>query len=221
MTTAEAPNADISGSIAAERRELAGVLAGLPAESWDFPTLCAGWRVREVVAHITMPFRYRPPRFALEMIRSRGNFNRMADRCARRDGTAPPGQLAAALRDNESNPWKPPGGGYQGALTHDVIHGLDITVALGLGRRVPPERLGIVLAGITAAKSLRFFGTDLDGIELRADDLDWSLGSGTPVSGAAQDLALLVCGRKLPPGHLRGEPSARFTGVAGREVGNT
>jgi uncharacterized protein (TIGR03083 family) len=221
MTTAEAPNADISGSIAAERRELAGVLAGLPAESWDFPTLCAGWRVREVVAHITMPFRYRPPRFALEMIRSRGNFNRMADRCARRDGTAPPGQLAAALRDNESNPWKPPGGGYQGALTHDVIHGLDITVALGLGRRVPPERLGIVLAGITAAKSLRFFGTDLDGIELRADDLDWSLGSGTPVSGAAQDLALLVCGRKLPPGHLRGEPSARFTWVAGREEGNT
>ena len=221
MTAAEARNADLSGSIAAERRELAEVLAGLPTESWDSPTLCHGWRVREVVAHITMPFRYRPPRFVWEMIRSRGNFNRMADRCARRDGTAPPGQLAAALRDNESNPWKPPGGGYQGALTHDVIHGLDITVALGLGRQVLPERLGIILAGITTAKSLRFFGTDLDGIELRADDLDWSLGSGTPVSGSAQDLALLVCGRKLPPGHLRGEPSARFTGIAGHEQGNT
>ncbi len=153
-----------------------------------------------------MPFRYRPPRFAFEMIRSRGNFNRMADRCARRDAAAPPDHLAAALRGNEQNPWKPPGGGYQGALTHDVIHGLDITVALGLGRQVPAERLGIVLAGITAAKSVRFFGTDLDGIELRADDLDWSFGSGTPVSGSAQDLALVVCGRKLPPGHLRGEP---------------
>ncbi|MGD0926532.1 MAG: maleylpyruvate isomerase family mycothiol-dependent enzyme [Streptosporangiaceae bacterium] len=212
MTAPTARDAGITGSIAAERQELATILAGLPPQSWDSPTLCAGWRVREVVAHITMPFRYRPARFAFEMIRSRGNFNRMADRCARRDAAAPPGQLTAALRDNAGNPWKPPGGGYQGALTHDVIHGLDITVALGLGRRVPRERLGIVLEGITGAKSVRFFGTDLAGIELRADDLDWSYGSGTPVSGSAQDLALVVCGRKLPPGHLRGGPSARFTG---------
>lgn len=221
MTAADAPATDITRLIAGERRDLAAILAGLPPESWDSPTLCAGWRVREVVAHITMPFRYRPPRFAAEMIRSRGSFSRMADRCARRDGTAPPSQLAAALRDNEDHPWKPPGGGYQGALTHDVIHGLDITVALGLGRRVPPERLAIVLDGISAAKSVRFFGADLGGVELRADDLDWSFGSGEPVSGSAQDLALVVCGRKLPPGQLRGGPSARFTWVAGREPGNT
>lgn len=69
---------------------------------------------------------------------------------------------------------------------------------------------------MTAAKTVRFFGADLGGIELRADDLDWSFGSGTLVTGTAQDLALVVCGRKLPPGHLRGGPSARFTGMAGR-----
>ena len=48
----------IRDMIAAQRAELAEVLAGLPAPSWDEPTLCAGWRVREVVAHITMPFRF-------------------------------------------------------------------------------------------------------------------------------------------------------------------
>ena len=212
MSTAETKNADLTGSIAAERRDLAVILAGLPPEAWDSPTLCAGWRVRDVVAHITMPFRYRPARFALEMIRSRGSFNRMADRCARRDGTGPPAELAAALRDNERNPWKPPGGGYEGALTHDVIHGLDITVALGLGRRIPEDRLRMVLASVTGPRSRKFFGTDLDGIALRAEDLDWSFGSGVPVSGQAQDLALVLCGRTLPPGHLHGEPSARFTG---------
>jgi uncharacterized protein (TIGR03083 family) len=219
MTAADAPARDITRLIAGERRDLAAVLAGLPAQAWDSPTLCAGWRVREVVAHITMPFRYRPARFAAEMIRSRGSFSRMADRCARRDGTAPPSQLAAALRDNEDHPWKPPGGGYQGALTHDVIHGLDITVALGLRRRVPPDRLAIVLDGISAARSVRFFGTDLAGVQLRADDLDWSFGSGEPVSGSAQDLALVVAGRKLPPGQLRGGPSGRFTRVADPEPG--
>ena len=92
MSTAETKNAGIAGAIAAERRDLAAILAGLPPEAWDAPTLCQGWRVREVVAHITMPFRYRPPRFAFEMVRSRGNFNRMADRCARRDGTAAAGR---------------------------------------------------------------------------------------------------------------------------------
>jgi uncharacterized protein (TIGR03083 family) len=220
MTAPGAAAADITTLIAAERRDLAGILAGLPPEAWDSPTLCAGWRVREVVAHITMPFRYGVPRFVAEMIRSRGNFSRMADRCARRDAAAPPGELLAALRDGETHPWKPPGGGYQGALTHDVIHGLDITVALGLGRQVPPERLGIVLAGITAAKSVRHFGASLAGIELRADDLDWSYGSGTPLSGAAQDLALVVCGRRLPPGHLHGQPGACFTGDIRPRSGN-
>jgi uncharacterized protein (TIGR03083 family) len=214
MNSAETKNADIAGAIAAERRDLAVILAGLPPESWDAPTLCRGWRVREVVAHITMPFRYRPLRFAFEMARSRGNFNRMADRCARRDGIAPPEELAAALRDNERNPWKPPGGGFEGALTHDVIHGLDITVALGLGRRVPEERLRTVLAAVTGPKSQKFFGTGLAGIALHAEDLDWSLGTGEPMSGQAQDLALVLCGRTLPPGHLRGAPSARFTGLA-------
>jgi hypothetical protein len=128
----------------------------------------------------------------------------MADRCARRDSAAAPAELTAALRDNAEHPWKPPGGGLVGALTHDVIHGLDITVALDIDRKVPADRLAIVLDSITAAGSLKFFGTSLTGIQLRADDTGWSLGSGTPVTGAAQDLALVVCGRRLPPGRLSG-----------------
>jgi uncharacterized protein (TIGR03083 family) len=202
---------DIRDKIAAERRDLAHVLGALPAASWDAETLCAGWRVREVVAHITMPFRFSRPRFALELMKSRGNFNRMADRCARRDAAVQPPELLGALRDNERHPWKPPGDGFEGALTHDVIHGLDITVPLAVDRQVPEERLRIVLEAITKPKSLKFFASDLEGIELRADDIEWSFGSGAPVSGRAQDLALVLSGRTLPAGRLRGEPSARFT----------
>ena len=211
MTRSPVLDSDLSVAIAAERRDLAGVLSGLPAGSWDAPTLCAGWLVREVVAHMTMPFRYSTARFITEMARSRGNFHRMADRCARRDAAMPAADLLAALRDNAEYPWKPPGGGLEGALVHDVIHGLDITVALGLGRKVPEDRLRIVLGVITRPRTLRQFDADLTGIELRADDIDWSFGSGTPVSGPAQDLALVLCGRRLPGGRLHGEPNARFT----------
>jgi uncharacterized protein (TIGR03083 family) len=203
---------DIRELISGERRELAAVLADLPAEQWNAPTLCAGWRVREVVAHMTMPFRMSAAQFMKEMARARGNFDRMADRCARRDAESMSAEeLVATLRDNVEHPWKPPGGGFDGALSHDVIHGLDITVALGIERTVPADRIRRIVQGPAFSKGLKHFGVELDGIELQADDIDWSFGSGKPLSGAAQDLLLVLCGRTLPAGHLRGESSDRFS----------
>jgi uncharacterized protein (TIGR03083 family) len=198
--------------IAAERRELAAVLTALPAESWDAQSLCVGWRVREVVAHMTMPYRYTGRQVMFELLKARGGFNRAADRCARRDtATLTADELAACLRDNAEHPWKPPRGGYGGALTHDVVHGLDFTLPLGIDRRVPEDRLRLVLDGLASKRGLKYFGVDLDGVRLEADDLDWSYGSGAPLSGSAQSLAALLCGRTLPPGHLTGAPADRFT----------
>jgi hypothetical protein len=105
----------------------------------------------------------------------------------------------------------PLGVGLAGSLTHDVIHGLDVTVALGLDRRVPEDRLRVVLDVITTPKGLKSFGAQLDDVQLRAEEIDWTFGTGTPVFGAAQDLALVICGRRLPAGRLRGGPCARFT----------
>jgi len=202
----------VRAAVVAERTELAAMLGGLSAGQWDAPTLCAGWRVREVVAHMTMPFRMSMPRFAVAMVKARGDFNRMADRAARREAAAmSAAELLAALRDNVAHPWSPPGGGPAGALSHDVIHGLDISVGLGLDRRPPPARVGLVLAGL-GARNLKFFGTDLAGVRLEATDLDWTYGDGAPLRGAAQDLLLAVCGRRLPAGSLDGAPAARFAG---------
>src|SRR5690349_22858292 len=114
---------------AAERTELAAMLGGLTPEQWAAPSLCAGWRVREVVAHMTMPFRMSAASFVLGMAKARGNFHRMADRQARQDtARLSDAELLASLRDNVEHPWRPPGGGFAGALSHDVIHGLDIAV---------------------------------------------------------------------------------------------
>jgi uncharacterized protein (TIGR03083 family) len=201
---------DIRAMIAAQRRELAELLAGLPERDWDAATLCEGWRVREVVAHMTMPFRTSLPGFVLAMLKARGDVNRMADTTARRDaGAMSSGELVASMRDNAEHAWKPPGGGFVGALSHEVIHGLDITVALGIDKPVPTERMRVVLDGINA-RSVGFFGVDLDGVRLVADDLDWTYGDGEPLHGSAQDLLLVLCGRKLPAGHLTGAYQDRF-----------
>jgi uncharacterized protein (TIGR03083 family) len=206
-----ATDTDARAAATAECLDLAELLSAMPSSSWDVPSLCAGWRVREVIAHLTMPARYTTPQFITELARARGNFGRMADRCARRDAALPADDLVAGLRDARLHAWKPPGGGYQGALVHAVIHGLDVTTPLGLERRVPADRMRQVLAGVTRGRSLRYFGADLTGIELRASDISWSTGSGAPLTGSAQDLALAACGRKLPAGRLHGEPGIRFT----------
>jgi len=202
---------DIRVAVAGERADLADVLAGLADDDWDKATLCAGWRVRELVAHITMPFRLSTPRFLLGLAKARGNFDRFADRQARRDGRElSAAELLDCLRQNTDHPWKPPGGGYQGALSHDVIHGLDVTVALGIDRQVPADRMRLILDDMNP-RQLKYFGVDVTGIQLKATDLDWTYGTGEPLSGTAQDLLLVLCDRTLPPNHLSGPAADRFT----------
>jgi uncharacterized protein (TIGR03083 family) len=201
---------DLKTEIAAERQELAAMLDDLPIAMWDAPTLCAGWRVREVAARMSMGFRYPLSRMAFELIKARGDINRMTDKCARKDAaTLSTVELVNALRDNAHHLWQPPVGGAAAALGHDVIYGLDITVALGIDRRVPEDRVRLLLEHVTV-RTLKFFRADLDDVELRADDLDWSFGAGAPLTGAAQDLLLVAYGRKLPPGRLHGEACDRY-----------
>ncbi len=194
--------ADLLATVTAERRAFGEVLEGLPESDWNAPSLCAGWRVREVVAHMTMPFRYSAPRFLGEMVRSRGNFARMADRVARRDARAPIGTLLDGWRTNEDHPWTPPGGGLEGAITHDVVHGLDITIPLGIEHPVSRPALRTVLDNATTPRSLKHVGVDVTAIRFEADDLDWAFGNGKPLRGRARYLLMVLMGRRLPAGLL-------------------
>jgi uncharacterized protein (TIGR03083 family) len=201
--------------ISAERRELVGVLGGLTDEQWHSPSLCAGWTVAHVVAHLTMPFRITSEEFARGLAEAHGQFTQFSDAVAARDGRLPQAELVAVLRDNIDNPWGPPGGGQQGALSHDLIHGLDITWPLSMTYPIPGRAMTIVLDLIAGQDGQSVFGVDLDGIELRASDLDWSSGTGAQAVGPSRDLLLLLARRSLPhdavtgPGGQRLRDSAR------------
>lgn len=201
----------VSESIAEEFLALAGLLEAAGPPVWDAPSLCEGWRTREVVAHVTMPVRYSGPAFMAELEAAGGDFGRLSNTVAARDGALPTERLLADLRSDVLHGWQPPGGGIDGALTHCVVHCLDIVESVPLARRVPDARIARVLSLVVAPAAPNLFGTDLSGVELRADDIDWSYGAGAPVEGPAQALALVACGRLLPAGRLRGEAAARFT----------
>src|SRR5512141_2377630 len=104
-----APTA-VTDQVAAELSELADVLAVLPDDAWDAPSLCAGWRVREVVAHLTLPMHASAPVVVLGLLRARMRWDVLADRRARLDARQSPEQLVAALRAPRMQAWTPPGG---------------------------------------------------------------------------------------------------------------
>src|SRR5208282_2137980 len=92
----------------AQRTGLVQVLDGLAEREWDQPSLCKGWRIREVVAHITMPYRHSGAAILAAMVRARGKFDVVADRLARRDATdQPTSMLLECLRRNVEHRWKP------------------------------------------------------------------------------------------------------------------
>lgn len=188
---------------------LAADLGALPETAWDTPSLCEGWRVREVVAHVTMPARYGVDEFMAELAACEGDFTRLSNLIAARDSSLPTGTLVANLRDPVMHGWAPPGGGAIGALSHVVIHGLDVAVPLGI-ERPPGEGIRTVVASLAEDGAHQHFGFSLDGLRLRANDIEWSHGSGTTLTGRAGDLILLMAGRALPEGMLSRSADGRY-----------
>ncbi|MCZ2821236.1 maleylpyruvate isomerase family mycothiol-dependent enzyme [Modestobacter sp. VKM Ac-2977] len=180
---------------------LADLLASGPAGTWDAPSLCTGWRVRHVVAHVTMPARLSAEQFGAEMAAAGGDFTRLSDTVAARDASRPAAELRAALRSPALHGWQPPGGGPVGALSHAVIHSLDVTVALGEPPVAPAEGLRAVLDQLTATANA-LFGVDLTGVRLEAVDAAWSWGDGEVVRADSGELAALASGRTLPDGRV-------------------
>ncbi len=190
---------DVQTWVAGTYVGLADLLAAGPAGSWDAPTLCAGWQVRHVVAHVTMPARLSAEQFGAEMAAARGDFGRLSDTVAARDAALPAADLLGALRSPVLHGWQPPGGGAAGALTHAVVHALDVTVALDRPPVAPADAVAAVLDQLTAADGA-VFRTDLTGVGVEATDTAWSWGSGEPVRADSGQLVALLAGRRLPDG---------------------
>ena len=146
-----------------------------------------------------MPVRLTPEQYGAEMAAAGGDFTVLSDTVAARDGALPVAEHLAQLRSPVLHAWQPPGGGAAGALSHAVIHSLDVTVALDRPTVAPLEAVVAVLDHLTAANGA-CFGVDLTGVRLVATDTDWTWGSGEEVRADSGDLVALLSGRALPDG---------------------
>jgi uncharacterized protein (TIGR03083 family) len=190
---------DLQPLVATTYDGLADLLSAVPTSTWDAPSLCAGWQVRHVVAHVTMPTRLTPERFGAEMAAAGGDFAVLSNTIAARDASLPVADHLDALRSPTLHGWQPPGGGAAAALSHSVIHSLDITIALDRPAVAPPQAVLAVLDQLAAADGA-IFGVDVSGVSLRATDTDWRCGDGRDLRADSGQLVALLSGRTLPDG---------------------
>ncbi|MGH3381731.1 MAG: maleylpyruvate isomerase family mycothiol-dependent enzyme [Actinoallomurus sp.] len=194
---------DLTPLAHAERADLAAFLETLTSHQWEAPTLCTGWCVRDLVAHVISYDEIN--RRALVARRVKGTFHRGG---ANAIGVAEynrrsPEELIGILRDNLDPHGLPAAFGGKIALTDGVIHHQDIRRPLGLPREVPGERLLPALQTALFAPVIRGFWT-IRSLRLVATDIDWTTGKGPEVRGRAEALLLAVAGRAAVVDELTG-----------------
>ncbi len=189
--------------VAPTYERLADLLSLAAPETWDAPSLCESWQVRHVISHVTMPARLTPEQFRAEMAAAGGDFDVLSNTVAARDAYLPVAEHLAFLRSPMLHGWQPPSGGAAGALSHAVIHSVDITVPLDQPAVAPRQAVVAVLNQLTAMNGA-WCGVDLTEVRLEAADTDWSWGTGEIVRADSGRLLALLSGRTLPDGRVLG-----------------
>lgn len=204
---------DMFDEIADERRGLADLLSGLTAEQRAAPSLCRGWSVQEVAAHLIVPLEVGLPKLVVAILASGGSFDRANARLARKHAQRPFDEIVEVLRRKADTRFTPPGAGPEAPLTDVLVHGLDIRWPLRLTRQIPGERLTTSLTFLTTPAANGLVAKRLlDGLRLEAEDVDWTHGNGPTVSGDAEALLLAMTGRAIALEHLDGDGVATLRG---------
>jgi len=89
---------DAFAEIADERRGLAALLSELTGEQQATQSLCRGWTVHDVAAHLVVPLEVSTPKFVLAMLACRGNFDRANVRLTRQQARRPLGEAVSPIR---------------------------------------------------------------------------------------------------------------------------
>lgn len=202
--------------ITGQRLALADLLDGLPAQEWETPSLCAGWRVRDVAAHVAMAPQVLSVRaMTVEWVRAGGRFHRLNhDLAVRHAESRPAERLVAELREHASSRRLPVVTSYRNILFDILVHGQDIAIPLGRPHPMPPAAARAGAARVWSMGWPFWARRRLRGVRLIATDVEWSAGAGAEVEGPIDALLLLLTGRltaALPRLRGRGVPALSAT----------
>lgn len=122
---------DVTDLVRSERLALADTLSVLSDDAWETASLCAGWRVVDVAAHLAwMPVI--SPLGGLRAMAAHGfSMNRMIAGTAVQWSARGHRAIVDQLRDNAATGARPPGMPVTAALADAVVHAIDVRRPLG------------------------------------------------------------------------------------------
>jgi uncharacterized protein (TIGR03083 family) len=185
----------VFAAVADERHQMANLLDGLDAAQLATPSLCAGWDVATVAAHVVSTVIDGTPAFLWLALR-RGSMARAIDEMARRRAQLPAYEIAASLHQCADRRISPPLFGPLDPLADVLVHGGDIRIPLGLPFEPDPQLPALAMDFLTGPWPFGFVPIRrLHGIKLCASDIRRTWGSGAEIRGPVAALMMAVCGR--------------------------
>ncbi|WP_369056442.1 maleylpyruvate isomerase family mycothiol-dependent enzyme [Kineococcus terrestris] len=198
----------------AERRALLEQLEDLDEAAWAVPSLCEGWTVLHVTAHLAWAPVARPGAVLRGLAAAGFDPNRLNRRTAAAWAARGRAAVLAQLRENAATLASPPGVPRAAAVLEAVLHGLDVRRPLDLEHRTDPRALRTAAdvlvrtrwpLNVTVGGSA---GARVRGHRLVAEDAGWEHGRGPEVRGSGEALLLLLSGRPVGPDELSGPGAA-------------
>lgn len=202
---------ELPSLIRTERLALAEFLETIGPAEWATPSLCGEWTVQDVAAHLAWAPATSPLRLMPAMVKAGFRMNKASAEVAKQWAARGPGQIVAQLRANAASGAKPAGVSEVAALVDAVIHAIDIRRPLGSSRAIPPQAFQEVAGFSVGAKwpmTISVGGSArkrLDGVQLVAEDYDWSYGQGPPVRAKGEAVLRILNGRGVTRDELTGE----------------
>ena len=195
---------DVWPLVHAERAALVGDLESLDDGQWEEPSLCSGWTVHDVVAHLVDTARTTRLGFLLGLAGARFDFDRQNARGVERERCASPRDTLERLRQSAARTSTPPAP-LDSRLVEEIVHGEDIRRPLGIARSYPRE--AVVRSLRLQFRTPASFGGARELVartRLTASDAGLSIGEGPEVCGPALSLLLAVSRRRVALDDLGG-----------------
>lgn len=198
-------------AIDGQRRRTADLLATLTDGEWTCPSLCEGWTVRDVAAHLTLQqLRIGDALwFAIRHPGTLGGLNRMIREQARVRAAMPTEAMIAEIRAMVGSRRHNVGVTAAETLVDILVHGQDIAIPLGRTLDMPTAATAAAATRVWSygggGKARVFAAVPLGEYRFAATDADWAAGSGPEITGPIGAILLLLTGRRAALDGLTGE----------------
>ncbi|KGJ72004.1 hypothetical protein GY21_18360 [Cryobacterium roopkundense] len=196
-----------------ERDALIRDLEASNPDEWTTPSLCPGWDVHAVLAHLVDDAKCTRLGFIGRMIAAGFNFDRINAMGIARERSTDPAQTLATFQEVRSRTTSAPAP-LATRWVEIFVHGEDIRRPLGIDYQYPVAEVATAL-GYQAKTSVKLGGGKerLVGLRLIATDTVFDEGDGKEVRGAATSLLLAVSGRPVNAGELTGTGALSLTAM--------